>query len=161
MVNHIAELPVERHGPPDVAPHVRNFCRTVHQMAQLAALPADMRQDYAKAIVGTAEEWDRFCKRLPAPLWRDWIDVDPQPATWSKPRVSFPMDIGDDGCWRPAESDILQVFDGIDANRLRECRKCWRIFWVSRLDKDGGPFGCSDRCNNALYQRTSRERKKP
>jgi hypothetical protein len=161
-VNWIAELPVEQHGSPDIAPVIRNFCRTFHQIAHVIALPADMRADYAKAVVGTDEEWKKFCERLPAPLWRGWTDTDPMPAAWDKPRISFGLDITEDGI-KPDAHDILQILVdvGADIRRMRECRVCQKLFWAKRIEKTGGPFGCSVRCNNVHRQRDFKASKKP
>jgi hypothetical protein len=158
MVNGVVQNPSWLGGTPEGVMNVRNICRTFHQMAQYAALPADMREDYAKAVVGTAEEWDKFCSRLPAKLWREWADIDPQPRTWFKPRISYPLELGDDWRWRQRERDIMELLEEIDARRLRECRVCQKIYLVSRIvKKTGGPYGCSPQCNNTLRQRTYRE----
>jgi len=156
LVNRLThETPIERLGPPAVAFHLRDFCRTFHQIAQIVSLPrGNLREEYKKAVVGTDEEWDDFCERLPAKLWRGWTDIDPSPVAWRKPRISFELDVDDDGIKAEAYH-LLQILveTGADIRRLRECRVCLKLFWASRLDKKGGPFGCSPKCNNALYQR--------
>jgi hypothetical protein len=137
------------------------MCRILHELAQLAALPIDMRKGYAKAVVGSAEEWERFCKRLPARLWRDWIEIEPPPKTWRWPSVLVEFVIDDSGKITRRELDFLIFMEGVEARRLRECRVCQRLFWASRIEKSGAPYGCSDQCNNTLRQRDSRARKKP
>jgi hypothetical protein len=132
--------------------------------------PADSRSDDRAAwaarrgYVGADEEWKKFsnCAGVPSGLWRGWTDIDQMPAIWSKPRISFGMDITDEGI-KPEAYDILQILleAGADIKRFRECRVCQRLFWSARLDKKGGPFGCSPGCNNILYQRTFREAGRP
>jgi hypothetical protein len=143
---------------------LRGLCKSVHELAQMAALPADLWRDYAKAVVGTVEEWERFCRKLPASLWRRWPEIDTREANpflrkW--PRISIPLIIGPDYIVSAPERTYGTPLIGIDARRLRECRVCWRIFWATRIDKSGGPFGCSPRCNNTLRQREFKASKKP
>lgn len=132
--------------------------RTLHRLAQLAALPADMHFDYMVASIGSEEEWDSFCRRLPAPLWRDSTEAN-VPVDWEWPCFSITLEFSDDGRVCAPEHNMLIAFIGIEAKRLRECRVCWQIFWASRIEKSGGPYGCSPRCNNTLRQRAYKERK--
>src|SRR5215472_13712617 len=99
LVNTIAEKPPEEHGPPGVSTVIRDLCRTFHQVAQFAALSeeGDVREQYKKAVVGTDEEWEKYCDWLGVKLWRGWTDIDPPPATWSKPRFSVALDITSNG----------------------------------------------------------------
>src|SRR5262245_30541252 len=66
LVNSIAATPPEQ-VPDDVYRAFMSLCRIFHEMAQLANMPADMREDYAKAVVGTPEEWKKFQDRMGVP----------------------------------------------------------------------------------------------
>ncbi len=133
-----------------------NLRRTFHRLAHLAALPLDMRGNYILASAGSPEMWERFCSRLPAPLWRDWTEED----GWEWPSLSISLEFDDDGRVFTGTDSILSTLIGIEAKRLRECRVCQKIFWATRIEKSGGPYGCGAQCNNVLRQRAHKERKK-
>jgi hypothetical protein len=154
----------KEHLPPPKDHDLKSICKSVHELAQMAALPADIWRDYVKAVIGTVEEWEIFCRKLPAPLWRKWPEIDMRGAlpflrTW--PQLTISLVIGSDYRVSAPEQYHMTALIGIDARRLRECRVCWRIFWASRVEKTGGPYGCSAQCNNTLRQRNHKERKKP
>src|SRR5262245_49741457 len=145
-------------GDTEIYGHMKSLCKGVHELAQLAALPVGMRDGYATAVVGTDEEWEHFCQGLPGKPWRKWPEMNIQ--KWQWPQTVVELVIDSDGRILPVDF-VLSALRGVEARRLRECRVCQKIFWASRLDRKGGPYGCSSQCNNTLYQRDSRERKKP
>jgi hypothetical protein len=150
---------MERYDPFDVF-HRKNLCKCVHQIAQLANLPdGNMQKEYAKAVVGTEEEWERFCQNLPVKPWRKWSDL--HAGQWRWPWISYELVIGAGGQIVPSHHFTqISALEGIEAKRLRECQKCQRIFWALRIEKKGGPYGCSPECNNVIYQRDYRERER-
>jgi hypothetical protein len=163
LVNAIDEISdeewqkMERYDPFDVF-HRQNLCKCVHQIAQIANLPdGNMQEEYAKAVVGTEEEWERFCQRLPVKPWRKWANL--HAGQWRWPWISYELVISDDGLIVPSHHfRQIAALENIEAKRLRECQKCQRIFWTSRIEKKGGPYGCGPECNNVIYQRNHRER---
>lgn len=130
--------------------------RTIYRLAHLAALPLDMWSDYIFASASSPEEWERFCSRLPAPLWRDWTEED----GWEWPNISISLEFSDDGRIFEGAKNVLTTLIGIEAKRLRECRVCQKIFLTTRIEKSGGPYGCSSQCNNTLRQRAFKEKKR-
>jgi hypothetical protein len=152
---------------------IRSLCRGVHELAQVAALPPTMREKYAKAVVGTDEEWERFCSCLPARLWRDpnpggnlivqgkyreWnraVALGPR-IEWNWPQVAIELVIGDDGRVASPDYNGMAALIGIEAKRLKECRRCQKIFWATRTDM----VACSKTCAGALRAKTFRENKR-
>jgi len=132
----------------------QDFCKIVHQMAQLASLRADMREDYARVLGGSEEEWDRFCKCLPAPLWRKWHNKSDR--EWRWPLATYELTINSNGKIEPRYHNNLTALAGVEASRIRECRHCQEIFWASRNDM----FACGKRCAGNLRAKTFREKKK-
>ena len=163
-INHIDKMSAKSWADlekfsPGGAQLLRGECKAVHELAQMAALPTDWRDDYSKAVVGTTEEWDRFCRDLsgcmgfPVKLWRKW------PVTIRKqwPTMSIELTIMNDGRINSLENDVRAAMLGVEARRIKECRICQQIFWATRIDM----VACGKRCANALRQRTFRESKKP
>lgn len=142
---------IEKYNPFEAFGH-KDLCKGVHQIAQLANLPVDMREDYAKAVVGAPEVWDRFCKRLAAKLWRKWPDLYAR--EWRWPLISFELVIDADGKIGPHYHNMLNALWGIEAKRLKECQYCQRIFWASRINMTA----CSKRCGGNLRAKTFREK---
>jgi hypothetical protein len=133
----------------------KNLCKGIHQIAQLASLPpGNMREEYAKAVTGTEEEWDRFCQRLATKLWRKWPDLYAR--EWRWPLISFELVIEVDGKIGPHYHNMLNALWGIEAKRLKECRHCQQIFWASRIDM----VACGNRCAGTLRAKTFRDKKK-
>ncbi|HKQ90020.1 MAG TPA: hypothetical protein VJZ77_05010 [Blastocatellia bacterium] len=132
----------------------KNFCKGIHQMAQLANLPVNMWGDYARALGGSTEEWERFCQSLPAKLWRKWPEQHDR--EWRWPLVTYELMIDADGLIKPHYHNSLSALENIEARRLRECRYCQRIFWASRIVM----VQCSKRCGNNFRQKECREKKK-
>jgi hypothetical protein len=157
---------MERHTaqePPVIAQEMRfvinewiKLRRTIYRLAHLAALPPDMWSDYVFASASSPEEWKRFCSHLPAPLWRDWTEED----GWEWPSISISLEFSDDGRIFEGAKNVLTTLIGIEAKRLRECRVCQKIFWATRIEKSGGPYGCSSQCNNTLRQRAFKEKER-
>src|SRR5262245_1482832 len=136
----------------------RNLRRTVHEMAQIAALPDDWRQAYALAVVSDTGVWERFQTALPAPLWREWtmMDAGTVAKPWRWPWSAITHAIGDDGRISSPELDMLTAWIGVEAKRLKECRHCQRIFWATRIDM----VACGKRCAGAVRAATFREKKR-
>jgi len=136
---------------------IRNLRRTVHEMAQIASMPDEWRQDYAKAVVSDTEVWERFQTRLPAPLWREWTTTDSVTVTkpWRWPWIALTLAIGADGRIYHPELEMLTALIGIDAKRLRECRKCHQIFWAQWITT----MDCDKRCGGSFRAKTFREKK--
>jgi hypothetical protein len=132
----------------------QEFCKIIHQMAQLARVPADMREDYARALGGSQEEWDRFCERLGVPLWRKWSNESDR--EWRWPLGTYELTINSNGKIEPRYHNNLLALAGVEATRIRECRHCQEIFWASRNDM----VACGKRCANNLRAKTFREKKK-
>jgi hypothetical protein len=64
------------------------------------------------------------------------------------------LDIDDRGEIIVRQDGWLEALIGVQADRLRECEICRRIFWA----EDTRSRACPTRCNNALRQRKWRER---
>jgi hypothetical protein len=140
-------------GDPNIADQNKALCKGVHEIAQIAALPQNMWLEYSRAVVGTGEEWEKFCVRLPAQLWRKWPNLVSR--LW--PQITIMLFISDDGLINSPGHDIMTALIGVEAKRLKECRHCQHIFWALRIDM----VACGKRCATALRQRTFRESKKP
>jgi len=145
---------LEKYNNPWDAHADENFCKGIHQMAQLANLPVDVREDYVRALGGSPEEWDRFCDRVGVKLWRKW--PEPPDRGWRWPLVTYELTIDADGRIEPHYHNNLTALEGIEARRLKECRRCQRIFWAQWINM----VTCDDQCGNAFRQQTSREKKK-
>lgn len=52
----------------------------------------------------------------------------------------------------PISHWLLPMLDGLDANRLRICEVCWKLFVPRRRDQ----IGCSRKCGDAMYMRRYR-----
>jgi hypothetical protein len=58
--------------------------------------------------------------------------------------------------WRVSmmPNPLFDDLQGVDADRIRQCRYCFRFFWAGRMDQTE----CSHRCNNILRQKDFREK---
>jgi|SRR5262245_4541475 len=139
---------------PGVTAAEQQWCKAVHEVAQMATLPVDWREDYRKAVVGTPEEWDRFCRDLSGclghqvELWRRW----PGSNFTRFPTITMGLAISPDGRINSPDYDGSLSMIGIDAKRLKECRHCQRIFWATRIDM----VACGKRCAGNLRAKTFR-----
>ncbi len=52
------------------------------------------------------------------------------------------------------QGPLLDVLKGVEAERIRRCSECQRIFWAGRMDK----FACTKRCGQRRRIRLWRER---
>jgi predicted RNA-binding Zn ribbon-like protein len=59
-----------------------------------------------------------------------------------------------DGKIRFTPPSIVQLLEGIEAARIRECPVCYKIFWAGRRDMGC----CSTQCSHTQRQRKYRER---
>jgi hypothetical protein len=50
--------------------------------------------------------------------------------------------IGTDGRIQVQPGPLFEVISGVEANRIRQCSECKRIFWAGRIDK----FACTSKC---------------
>jgi hypothetical protein len=113
-------------------------------------------------LAGTGEEWDRFCRDLSTcldaqvKLWRKWPRTTPISYAGYRPEILITFTIGDDGRISTPDSNMLTSLIGVEAKRLKECRKCQQIFWASRIDM----VACDPRCANALRQREFENKKR-
>jgi hypothetical protein len=48
---------------------------------------------------------------------------------------------------------LLQALEGVEANRIKQCPNCWKIFWAGRIDQPG----CSQRCTGNIRIKRWRE----
>lgn len=59
--------------------------------------------------------------------------------------------VGKDGLIQQEPSILHACLIGIEAQRIRQCKACKKLYWASRLhQRHGGSNGCSPRCNNSL-----------
>jgi hypothetical protein len=63
--------------------------------------------------------------------------------------------VDDEGKLRLQVDELTQALDGVELNRIRECKLCGQIFWAGRKDKKC----CSLRCNNVYNVRNTPRRK--
>jgi hypothetical protein len=63
--------------------------------------------------------------------------------------------VDEGGKLRLVIDELTQALDGVEIDRVRECKLCKRIFWAGRKDKKC----CSDRCNNVYNVRSTPKRK--
>src|SRR4030095_1592554 len=75
----------------------KRLCKSIHELAQMASLRRDMRDDYRKAMAGSPEEWDRFCDRVGVKLWRKWPEMDAWESGRRWPSIPVPLTINSDG----------------------------------------------------------------
>jgi hypothetical protein len=57
------------------------------------------------------------------------------------------------GILRVVHDPLLQALEGVEAKRIRECKRCGKIYWAGRVDMPG----CSKECTHALRQKRYRE----
>lgn len=55
---------------------------------------------------------------------------------------------------RPKTGRFVDILEGVEAQRIRRCSECTRIFWAGRVDKSA----CDDKCVNRRNVRLHRER---
>jgi hypothetical protein len=61
--------------------------------------------------------------------------------------------VGDDGRIKFTPPRLVQLLEGVEAARIRECPICFKFFWAGRKDM----IGCSTRCSNAYRMRKYRK----
>jgi hypothetical protein len=101
-------------------------------------------------IQGTLETLKRIIKHkseLAKGIWLNLTDI--------VPLASVYMRINEVGEIEFEKSPIMEVFNSVDADRIRECGnpKCKRIYWAGRIDQRC----CCKKCANVLRVREWRE----
>jgi hypothetical protein len=68
-------------------------------------------------------------------------------------RMSVALALDGEGKLKVEHSPLLDALVGVEADRIRWCSECPRIFWAGRIDK----HACSDKCVNRRNVRLWRE----
>ena len=127
---------------------------------QKAGLPEELR-DYVLGK-GSATKFDqalrryefvRACRQSLREIIRGaspktnaslWLSMSPAPE----------IRIDGRGVIRVDSDEFSRAIDGVEANRIRECKICKHIFWARRITQNG----CTTTCANTLRVRRWRER---
>jgi hypothetical protein len=67
--------------------------------------------------------------------------------------ITVNLVVDEKGLLTPSDDQLLSVFTGVPANRIRSCDVCNRLFWAPRDNSEC----CSERCRKTSNQRNSRK----
>jgi hypothetical protein len=146
----------------------RRMRRVVHELAQYAALPASKREAFKNVVFHRDEagnwmradltEADRITFTYIAPTsapprWLEDIRTNEIAALLRAERWPSASLTIEQGRFAVRRDEWITSLIGCEADRLRECEVCQRIFWA-RMDN---MQACTPRCSNARRQRKLRE----
>jgi hypothetical protein len=71
-----------------------------------------------------------------------------------EPLLSTTLQVTSKGNIQVKTGRFVDILEGVEAERIRRCSECTRIFWAGRVDKSA----CDDKCVNRRNVRLHRER---
>lgn len=155
-INRLTELfdgvPLDFFGNMDIADKYETFrytCRKLHEMAQLATMSTSERGNFNKPGLVYVDP-NRMPDAWQATSQYDVMDGEPR---WQWPRADIGID-PETGLIGVMKNEWLLDLIGVEADRLRECKICQRIFWAWQNNM----VACNSKCSNVNRQRTLREK---
>jgi len=136
---------LNRHLPPDKFPKLHEYLSPIHSNR------VEEIRDLVRNLFGTRALLDAIAgtqtKKSVSPGKEIQI-----------PREAIPMSVAlaldGEGKLKVERWPLLDALVGVEADRIRRCSECPRIFWAGRIDK----YACSDKCVNRRNVRLWRER---
>jgi hypothetical protein len=136
---------LHRHLPPDKFPQLYEYLGPISFYREM-----DIRNRF-RDVYGTRALLDAIAgaqtKKAVAPGKEIEIPREATP-------MSVALDSDEEGKLQVTRWPLLDALVGVEANRIRRCSECPRIFWAGRIDK----YACSDKCVNRRNVRLWRER---
>ncbi len=136
---------LHRHLPPDKFPQLYEYLGPIHSSRQGEI------HDLVRNLFGTRALLDGITGAQTNKAVAPGKEIEiPREAT----PMSIALRVDGEGKLQVKRWPLLDALAGVEADRIRRCSECPRIFWAGRIDK----YACSDKCVNRRNVRLWRER---
>lgn len=137
---------LHQHLPPDKYPQLYEYLGPIRSSRVLTEIPDLFRDVYGTRALLDAIAGAQANKAV-APSKEIEIPREATP-------MSVALGVDGEGKLQVKRWPLLDALVGVEADRIRRCSECPRIFWAGRIDK----YACSDKCVNRRNVRLWRER---